>query len=66
MTKLSPQARRQAQTRQNIMTNARRMIVEQGTHFLSIRALADRIDYTPVALYKYFSSKDELIQIYDY
>lgn len=58
---MEPQARRQAQTRDNIIQNALRMIVEQGVGGLSIRAVADSIDYTPGALYKYFDSKDELI-----
>jgi len=57
----NPQARRQAQTRRDIIQNAHQMIVEQGIGGLSIRAVADSIDYTPGALYKYFSSKDELI-----
>lgn len=57
----TPQARRQAQTRQAILQNARQMIVAQGSDGLSIRALADSIDYTPGALYKYFSSKEALV-----
>ncbi|MCA9897315.1 MAG: TetR/AcrR family transcriptional regulator [Ardenticatenaceae bacterium] len=57
----TPQARRLAQTRQAILQNAREMIVAQGIHGLSIRALADSIDYTPGALYKYFSSKEALV-----
>jgi AcrR family transcriptional regulator len=61
MTHLSPQARRLAQTRQEIIQNARHILVEQGMDGLSIRALADSIDYTPGALYKYFGSKEELI-----
>ncbi|MBK8986384.1 MAG: TetR/AcrR family transcriptional regulator [Chloroflexi bacterium] len=61
MNELSPQARRLAQTRQEIIHNARHILVEQGMDGLSIRALADSIDYTPGALYKYFGSKEELI-----
>ena len=57
----SPQARRQAQTREAILQNARQMIVAQGIEGFSIRALADSIDYTPGALYKYFSSKEALV-----
>jgi len=37
------------------------MIVEHGIGGLSIRALADSLDYTPGALYTYFSGKDELV-----
>lgn len=61
MNDLTPQARRLAQTRQEIIHNARRILVEQGMDRLSIRALADSIDYTPGALYKYFGSKEELV-----
>lgn len=61
MTIQNPQARRQAQTRRDIVDNAHRLIVERGIGGLSIRAVADSIDYTPGALYKYFGSKDELI-----
>jgi len=57
----SPQARRLAQTREAILQNARQMIVAQGIEGLSLRALADSIDYTPGALYKYFSSKEALV-----
>ncbi|MCA9918450.1 MAG: TetR/AcrR family transcriptional regulator [Anaerolineales bacterium] len=57
----TPQERRLAQTRQAILYNARQMIVAQGIDGLSIRALADSIDYTPGALYKYFNSKEALV-----
>ncbi len=61
MSTQTPQERRKEQTRQDILENAREMIVAQGIDGLSIRALADSIDYTPGALYKYFKSKDALI-----
>lgn len=61
MVELKPQERRHAQTRRDIIETAHQIIVEQGLGNLSIRALADSIDYTPGALYKYFASKDELI-----
>ncbi|MEZ4518703.1 MAG: TetR/AcrR family transcriptional regulator [Chloroflexota bacterium] len=61
MSDRNPQKRRQAQTRQDIIQNAHRMIVDQGIGGLSIRAVADSINYTPGALYKYFESKDDLI-----
>jgi AcrR family transcriptional regulator len=61
MTRLEPQERRKEQTRIDILENARQMIVKQGVGGLSIRALADQIDYSPGALYKYFDSKDDLI-----
>lgn len=61
MSTNTPQERRKEQTRQEIIKTARAMIVAQGTNAFSIRALADSIDYTPGALYKYFESKDALI-----
>lgn len=57
----TPQERRKEQTRRDIIETAQEMIVAQGVHGFSIRALADSIDYTPGALYKYFESKEALI-----
>lgn len=61
MNKQQPAKRRQIQTRRNIIQNAYQIIAEKGLEHLSIRDLADSIDYTPGALYKYFGSKDEII-----
>ena len=61
MGSLPPQQRRRAQTRQEIIDTAHRIVVEQGQASLTIRSLAERIDYTPGALYKYFASKEALI-----
>ncbi len=57
----TPRSRRKAQTRQAILQTARQLIVAQGQDNLSIRALADRVNYTPSALYKYFKNKEALI-----
>jgi AcrR family transcriptional regulator len=35
---------------------------EEGTEGLSIRRLAEEIDYSPAAIYKYFESKDDLLE----
>jgi AcrR family transcriptional regulator len=61
MAQLTPQDRRRAQTRRDILDNAHQMLIAHGLEGISIRALADRIDYTPGALYKYFPSKEALI-----
>lgn len=37
------------------------MIVAHGVEGLSIRAVADQIDYSPPALYRYFASKEDLV-----
>lgn len=57
----TPQERRKEQTRRDIIETARQMIVAQGVSGFSLRALADNIDYTPGALYKYFESKEAMI-----
>jgi AcrR family transcriptional regulator len=61
MRESTPQERRSEQTRVEILDTALKMIVETGLGGLSIRALADRIDYTPGALYTYFDTKEQLI-----
>jgi AcrR family transcriptional regulator len=58
---MKPHERRQEQTRNDLIDQAITMIVERGIDGLSIRALADNLDYTPGALYTYFPGKDELI-----
>jgi AcrR family transcriptional regulator len=59
---MSTRERRQQKTRQTILDAAHRIIVEQGPEGLSMRTLAERIDYSPSGLYEYFDSKEQLIQ----
>lgn len=56
-----PRERRRASTRQAIVDAARRLIVERGIDGLSMRTLAEAIDYSPSAIYKYFRSKGEIV-----
>jgi AcrR family transcriptional regulator len=58
---LSPRERRHQRTHQAILDAARAIIHEQGADALSMRAIADRIDYSPAGLYEYFGGKDEII-----
>ncbi|MCA9542884.1 MAG: TetR/AcrR family transcriptional regulator [Myxococcales bacterium] len=60
-TELSPRARRRAATEQRIMDAALAMIVEGGADALSMHKLAEAVDYTVGALYRYFASKDALL-----
>ncbi len=53
--------KRHARTRQAILDAARAIISEEGPAALSMRALADRIDYSAAGLYEYFASKEEII-----
>ena len=61
MTELTPRERRQQRTRQAILDAARQIISTKGLDALSIRAIADAIDYSPAGLYEYFGSKEEII-----
>lgn len=58
---LSPRERRYMRTQQAILDAARAIIHEQGVDRLSIRAIAERIDYSPAGLYEYYGSKEEII-----
>lgn len=58
---LSPAERRQNRVRRDIITAAERLFIKEGEAGLSIRKLADEIDYSPGAIYKYFDSKQSLI-----
>lgn len=57
----SPAERRRNKIRARILTAAENVFAREGAEGLSIRRLAENIDYSPAAIYKYFSSKDELV-----
>src|SRR6266702_2478946 len=50
-----------AATTQEIKQTARRLLVQQGTEAVSLRAIAREMGMTAPALYRYFDSHDELI-----
>jgi AcrR family transcriptional regulator len=57
----SPAERRRLKVRGAIIEAAERVFAKEGETGLSIRRLAEEIDYSPSAIYKYFGSKEELI-----
>lgn len=57
----SPAERRRIRVREAILEAAERLFAEEGEEGLSIRRIAEEIDYSPAAIYKYFGSKDELV-----
>lgn len=57
----SPAERRRQKVRGAILEAADRVFSVEGEAGLSIRRLAEEIDYSPSAIYKYFGSKDELV-----
>jgi AcrR family transcriptional regulator len=48
--------------RTQILEAARDILSEQGLDALSMRAIAERIEYSPATIYLYFRDKDELIR----
>ena len=58
----TPARRRRQKVREAILAAAERVFAEEGESGLSIRRLADEIDYSPSAIYKYFGSKEELLE----
>lgn len=53
--------REREQLRQNIVVAARDLLLEQGLSGLSMRSIAERIEYSPATIYLYFKDKDELV-----
>ena len=58
---LSPRERRYERTKDAILNTARKMIREGGVDSVSMRKIAQEIDYSPAGLYEYFASKEEII-----
>ena len=48
------------QTRRAILDAARELFVAEGYSNVSIRKIAERIEYSPAAIYSYFPSKDDI------
>ena len=52
--------RQKAATTRGILDAARELFVAEGYQNVSIRKIADRIEYSPAAIYSYFPSKDDI------
>src|SRR3954468_4128407 len=46
--------------RRSILDAARELFVSEGFQNVSIRKIAERIEYSPAAIYGYFPSKDDI------
>ena len=53
--------RERADTRQRILDAAREMFVDEGYEATTMRAIAERIEYTPTAIYHHFQNKEALL-----
>ena len=49
-------------TREGILQGARQIAQEEGWGALTIRKVADYIEYSPSIVYEYFDSKDEILR----
>jgi AcrR family transcriptional regulator len=54
------QERERTKVRQAILDAARDLFVKQGFDQVSIRKIAERIEYSPAAIYSYFPGKDDI------
>src|ERR1041384_5317907 len=54
------QERDRETVRRSILDAARDLFVQQGYQNVSIRKIAERIEYSPAAIYSYFPSKDDI------
>ena len=56
----TPRTRRNARIRQAIIKSAVEIIHHEGVAALSIRRIADAIDYSPASIYEYYPNKDAI------
>src|SRR5215471_6033426 len=54
------QERDREAVRRSILDAARALFVSEGYQNVSIRKIAERIEYSPAAIYGYFPSKDDI------
>lgn len=53
--------RERQETREKILAAARDMFAEEGYDAVTMRAIAERIEYTPTAIYHHFENKQALL-----
>ena len=54
-------ARERAQLRQQILSAARELFVNEGYENVSMRKIANKIEYSPTTIYLYFKDKADLL-----
>jgi AcrR family transcriptional regulator len=54
--------RQKEETRANILKAARQIVKEEGWQGLSMRKIADKIEYTAPIIYEYFANKEAILQ----
>jgi AcrR family transcriptional regulator len=61
MGSLERRSRERTETRERILDAAREMFVQLGYEATTMRAIANRIEYTPTAIYHHFRNKEALL-----
>lgn len=54
-------SREKLETREKILAAAREMFAEEGYDAVTMRAIAERVEYTPTAIYHHFRNKQVLL-----
>jgi AcrR family transcriptional regulator len=55
-------ARERAEMRERILDAARNLFASEGYEAVTLRKVADCIEYCPATIYKYFEDKDEMVR----
>jgi AcrR family transcriptional regulator len=62
MTPADRRARERAETHQKILDAARELFAKEGYEAVTMRRIAEAVEYTPAALYNHFPDKDDLVR----
>ncbi|APU18028.1 MULTISPECIES: TetR/AcrR family transcriptional regulator [Actinoalloteichus] len=62
MTEITRRERLRAATELEIREHARQLLVEQGQHAVTLRAIARELGVTAPALYRYYDSREDLLR----
>jgi Transcriptional regulator len=62
MSHLERRQKDKEEIKQRILDAARKIAAKEGWHALTIRKIADEIEYTPPIVYEYFENKEDLIR----
>jgi AcrR family transcriptional regulator len=62
MSHLERRQKEKEDIKQRILDAARKIAAKEGWHALTIRKIADEIEYTPPIVYEYFENKENLIR----
>src|SRR5271165_7469882 len=54
--------RAKLETREMILEAARELFIQEGYEGVSMRKVAEKIEYSPTAIYGYFADKEELFR----